>query len=276
MEIWAQTLIKNEERWLWYSVTSVIDHVDKLLLWDTGSTDGSGQIEKELVKKYPDKIILKQKIQDTAEEFTKVRQEMLEETKSDWFIVVDGDEIWYENSIKKVIEMINDTDDNIESVVVPTINLVGDIFHHQDSSSGKYKIAGKVGHFNLRAINRNIPGLQSLGPHGKMGWTDGSGKMIQDRGIDKIKLIDAPYLHATNIERSDRDRDTVKRLKKLKYEFGLNFAKDYFYPEAFFKDRPNFIKSPWITTDSAFKFRAFFETPLRKIKRMVWKGGVGY
>ena len=60
MEVWAHTLVKNEARWLWYSVSSVIKHVDKLLLWDAGSTDQSSEIEKELERMYPGKIILKQ------------------------------------------------------------------------------------------------------------------------------------------------------------------------------------------------------------------------
>lgn len=53
----AHTIIKNESRWLWYSATSVIDYVDKILLWDTGSTDGSLEIEKELKKGGPRRLI---------------------------------------------------------------------------------------------------------------------------------------------------------------------------------------------------------------------------
>ncbi|KKR53922.1 MAG: Glycosyl transferase family 2 [Candidatus Woesebacteria bacterium GW2011_GWD2_40_19] len=71
MQVWAHTLVKNEEKWLWYSVTSVIDHVDKLLLWDTGSTDKSIEIEKELEKKYPGKIELKQRKITSPSDFTK-------------------------------------------------------------------------------------------------------------------------------------------------------------------------------------------------------------
>ena len=56
MEIWAHAMIKNEARWLWYSITSVIDHVDKVLLWDTGSTDGTIKVEQDLIKKYPSKF----------------------------------------------------------------------------------------------------------------------------------------------------------------------------------------------------------------------------
>ena len=91
MTVWAHTLVKNEEKWLWYSVTSVIDHVDKLLLWDTGSTDKSIEIEKELKKKYPGKIELKQRKIIFPADFTKTRQEMLDVTSSNWFIVLDAD-----------------------------------------------------------------------------------------------------------------------------------------------------------------------------------------
>ena len=274
MEVWAHTLIKNEARWLWYSISSVIDHVDKILIWDTGSTDGSIEIEKALDKKYPGKIILKQRKQETAEDFTIVRQEMLDATKSDWFLMLDGDEIWFEDSIKKVVKAINREEKGVESIVVPTINLVGDIYHFQEKSAGKYQFGNMRGHYNLRAVDRNIPGLHSQGAHGVWGWADVDNKMIQDRNT--FKFIDAPYLHATNLRRSDSDKDVIKRSKKLRFELGEDFPKDFFYPEVFFKDRPASIASPWNIMSPSFKFRAFFETPLRKIKRKLWKGKAGY
>ena len=48
MKIWAHTLVKNEEKFVWYSVMSIISHVEKVLLWDTGSTDNTPEILKEL------------------------------------------------------------------------------------------------------------------------------------------------------------------------------------------------------------------------------------
>jgi len=269
MEVWAHTLVKNEAKWLWYAVTSVIDHVDKVLLWDTGSTDNSLEIEKEIEKRYPAKVILKQRRQESVEDFTEVRQEMLNETKSDWFMVLDGDEIWYEESIQKVITELDQ-----EAVVVPTLNLVGDIYHYQDKSTGRYKFGNLEGHYNLRFVKRNIPGLHSQGIHGIWGWADENNKMIQDRNT--YKFINAPYLHATGIERSDRDVEVVKRRKKLKYEFGINFPKDFYYPEVFFKNRPNFVESPFRPMSNSFKIRAFIETPLRKLKRKLWQGSPGY
>jgi glycosyltransferase involved in cell wall biosynthesis len=283
MTVWAQTLVKNEEKWLWYAVTSVIEHVDKILLWDTGSTDGSREIEKELKNRWPEKIELKERIITSASDFTKARQEMLDETTSDWFVVLDGDEIWYEDSIKKVIKSIKSntgiTGEEMESIVVPTINLVGDIYHRQEEKAGRYKFGNRVGHYNLRGVNRKIPGLHSEGAHGVWGWVDGEGRAIQDRDEKKVKFLEAPYLHTTFLPRGGgrgSDLKVIKRQKKLKYELGEGLPLDFYYPEALFGDIPDFVPSPWGVIPKSFKFRAFFETPLRKIKRRIWKGKVGY
>ena len=279
MSIWAHTLVKNEEKYLWYAVSSVIDYVDKLLLWDTGSTDGSSMIAKRLKEKFPERIDFKQVTLRGAEEFPKVRKAMLEVTDADWFIVVDGDEVWWEDSIKKVVRLISTRGRNIESIVVPMIYPVGDIFHRQEEAAGKYRIAGRKGHLNLRAVNRKIPGLSSSNPHGTWGWTDGEGKMIQDRDPKKIVFVDAPYLHFSLLPRAgerSEDEKVIKRAQKLKHELGARFPKDYYYPEVFFRPRPDSVPSPWERMDTKFLIRSAIETPPRKIKRRIWPGGVGY
>ena len=279
MSIWAHTLVKNEEKYLWYAVSSVIDYVDKLLLWDTGSTDGSSMIAKRLKEKFPERIDFKQVTLRGAEEFPKVRRAMLEATDADWFIVVDGDEVWWEDSIKKVVRLISTRGRNIESIVVPMIYPVGDIFHRQEEAAGKYRIAGRKGHLNLRAVNRKIPGLSSSNPHGTWDWTDGEGKMIQDRDPKKIVFVDAPYLHFSLLPRAgerSEDEKVIKRAQKLKHELGARFPKDYYYPEVFFRPRPDSVPSPWERMDTKFLIRSAIETPPRKIKRRIWPGGVGY
>lgn len=275
MKIWAHTVFKNEERWLWYSVTSVIDSVDRLLLWDTGSTDRSWEIAKLLKDKYKDKIDLRQYGEVTPEEFTKVRQEMLDATYADWFLIVDGDEIWWEEGIKKVIKEINENK-KIESIVVRNYNLVGDVYHYFPNYLGKYTFGKLKGNYALRAIKRSIKGLCSEGKHGVWGWSDGE-KHIQDR--ETYGFVDTAYLHTTFLPRGeDRGNDirVPKRSKKLKYEIGLEFSKDFLYPEVFFKYRPDFIISPWRPMNFYYKLRAYFETPLKKVKRRFNDKKVGY
>lgn len=279
MKIWAYTLFKNEERFLWYSVMSVIEHVDKILLYDTGSTDNSVLIAEKIKEMFPEKVEFRKVGNVDANEFTKVYQKMLNKTDADWFLIVDGDEIWWDSSIKKVVKKINKEGNKFESIVVPTINLIGDMFHHQEEAAGKYKIAGRKGHIAIRGINRNIPGLSASKPHGTFGWTDEEGKMIQDRDKKKILFVEAPYIHSTHLRRSEtreKDKEVIKRAKKYKYELGVPFPKDYYYPEVFFRKRPEIVDSVWERMDASFYLKALLETPLRKVKRKLFRGKTGY
>jgi len=279
MQIWSHHLVRNEERWVWYSVMSVIDHIDRVLLWDMESTDNTYQILEEIKKRYPEKVELKKVNKVNAEGFAEVRQQMLNATESDWFFVVDGDEIWFDDSISAITKCIKKYGNAYESIVVPLINLVGDIYHYQENEAGRYTLAGRVGHYALRGINRRIEGLNSSKPHGTWGWTDKEGKMIQDRDPKKILFLDSPYLHTTHLARGGNrefDDQVIKRGKKLKYEIGKSFPLDYYYPEVLFKVKPEYIPSPWKSMETGFYWRAFIETPLRKIKRRLIKGKVGY
>src|SRR3989344_1686889 len=279
--ITAHCLVKNEARYVLFSVMSVINHVGQVLLWDTGSTDGTQEIIDEILKT-PEgrkKVYFREYGNVTPDTFEQVRQAMLDATKTDWFLMVDGDEVWWQDSIRHLVSVVNEKGDNVESIVVPTVNLVGDIYHYQDPSSGHYHLAGHRGHLNLRGINRKISGLHSFGPHGQWGWTDAENKMIQYRDPQKIIYVDAPYLHATNVPRAGemkKETDVPKRVMKRKYELGVSFPADFYYPEVFFKDRPLIVPSPWVKVDTYFKVRAAIETPLRKIKRKIFPRRVGY
>lgn len=277
--ITAHCLVKNEARFVWYSVMSVIDHVDEVLLYDTGSTDGTQEIigkirELDIGKK----VQFKEYGQVSSAEFANVRQEMLDQTKTDWFIVVDGDEVWWQDSISHLVSEIQKHGDETESIVVPTINLIGDMYHYQEQAAGQYRFGNLKGHYNLRAVNKNIPGLHSRGVHGVWGWVDGDDKMIQDR-TGKVRFIDAPYLHATHLPRAmEKQGDNLvpKRAQKLKHEMGIPFPADFYYPEVFFRPRSDIVPSVWFNMSSGFRVRAYFETPLRKLKRRVLPGRVGY
>jgi len=204
MNIWVHTLVKNEERYIWYALMSVIEYVDKIIVWDTGSDDRTVEIIKIIKKYFPDKILFKELGDISIDKFTQARQEMLYETKADWFLVLDGDEIWWDKSIKKVVNIINSKGDSIKSIAVPSYNLVGDIYHYQEEAAGQYSIAGRKGHLSIRAINMKIPGLSSKKPHGTWGWVDEAGRMIQKRDPNKILFIeDSYYMHMTHLPRSN-------------------------------------------------------------------------
>lgn len=277
--IWGHALVKNEERYLWYSVKSVIDYLDKLLLWDTGSTDDTLKIIKELEKEYPKKISYRQVGDVDINEFTKVRQRMLDETRSDWFLLVDGDEVWWEDSIKTLRGLIQKKGEFFESIVVPYKNIVGDIFHFQEEEAGMYRIDGRKGHLSVRAINKNISGLHLDKPHGTQGFFDENAVLVQERDKTKRVFLDGGYLHFTHMVRSStrlHDLSVPKRKIKYKFELGSSFLKDFYYPESLFRKSPDFVRSPWKRFDSSYLLKASIQTPLRKIKRRVLDGKVGY
>lgn len=268
--IWAHTLVKNEDRYLWFAVKSIIDYVDKILLWDTGSSDQTLAIISELKKDYDQKISFKEAGEVDAEQFTKIRQEMLDQTKSDWVLILDGDEVWWESSIKKLEETIQKEGDQLELIVSPYYNLIGDIYHFQEETAGKYQIDRRLGHLNIRAINRKIPGLHLEKPHGQQGFYDQKGVLIQNRPDAFHKFIDAKYLHFTNLRRSsslNSDSLVPKRSLKYKYEIGITFPENFRYPEVFYQPYPQFISSPWQKMSKTYLIRASAETVLKKVKR---------
>lgn len=265
--ITVHCLVKNEENFIWYAVTSVVDHVDQVLLWDTGSTDKTTEIIKELKKNYPIKIITKEIGKVDEKKYSEVRQDMLNETKDGWIFILDGDEIWWEDSIKKVTSFIEEKEGKYESLIVPTYNLIGDIYHYQEKSAGQYKFGNKKGHFALRLINKNIPGLHIINSYGKEGFADKNNVSIQNRDQTKIKFLNAPYIHTTHLERSSLDKSVMQRSQKLKYEIGIPFSKDFYYPESFFRPRPEIVPNVWEVMTSHYKTKATLETPFKKIKR---------
>jgi glycosyltransferase involved in cell wall biosynthesis len=271
MSIWAHTLVKNEEKYVWFSVVSVIDHVEKVLIYDTGSTDGTVEIVKEIKKLYPGKVVFKQVGDVDIDEFTKVRQQMLDQTNSDWFLIVDGDEVWWERMIAHLVDVINTRGNSLDTIITPYVNMVGDIFHHQDKSAGMYRFDNRKGFYNLRATNRKIPGLNVKKPHGQQGYYDGGGNLIQDRQKKRrLYLKDLCYLHFTNIQRSEsrsKDLEVPKREIKLKHEIGKSFPRDFYYPEVFFSPRPSIVPSPWNHASLRLNLTSSLLAPMRLLKR---------
>ena len=264
MKIWANTIVNNEDRFIWFSIMSIIDYVDKILIYDTGSQDSTIKIIEEIEKIKKNKIIIRKMGEVDASGLTELRQKMLEESDCDWIILLDGDEVWWDESIKKLVEKINWEGQDLDAIVVPTMIPVGDIYHMQEEKAGQYQILGRKGHFNLRAINKRIPNLHvDDTPYPLEGYRGKNNQLIQES--KKTIFLDTPYLHVTHLERSS----TRRKFDKSKYELGDKISKNFKFPAVLYQDRPFFVPSPWVKISGKSLILSKLLTPLRKIKRRI-------
>lgn len=260
----AHIIVKNEQNWIWYAVMSVIDYVDELLVWDTGSTDRTVDVVKSI--SHP-KLKLREYHQTNPAEFTLLRQQMLESTGCDWILIVDGDEIWPRDACIQMQQLISAN--KFDYLISRFYNLVGDIYHYQPASAGRYHIGNQTGHITIRVIKRATSGLHFDLPYGAEGLFNSAGIPLQNAAGLNSAQIETPYFHATHLRRSPNDGEVMQRENKLKFELGLRFPQKFDYPAAFYLPAPLEVVSPWISRSAVYTFNALWQTPLKNIKRRI-------
>jgi len=268
----ANTVVCNEECWVWYALKSVLPYIDEILVWDTGSSDATVFI----INSIRSQKIKFRSVNPTSNEtaLSLTRQEMLLKTRANWLMILDGDEVWPEQSLKTILKFIALRGDKFDSIVVPSLNCVGDIYHISPPESGKYKIAGKTGHYNLRFINLDrIKGLHVENPPGHLqSYYDSKNIKVQDRNPENIAFLNAPYLHMTHLTRSRKRKDETSifwRGAKKRHELGMRLPKNFVYPQVFNIPRPEVIPSPWVKRSLYFCIKSSLLEPLRQLKRFL-------
>lgn len=269
MKIVAHSLVKNEDRWIWYSLMSVVDFVDEIMVWDTGSTDKTKlQISNVKSQIKSDKIKFKERIAADPFEMTKARQEMLDETKADWLMILDGDEIWPEASIKASLESIRSQPET-NYLVSRYYELLGDVYHRQEEIAGRYHIGRHCGHITIRFINlKKFAGLNYHLRYPDESLMNSDGVPIQDIDPKNTVFAPLPYLHSSHLKRTSLPTpQTISRSHKVKYELGLPIPDDFEYPKCFYY--PSYI-NPWKKRSWSFVLNASWQTPLKLLKRRFW------
>lgn len=270
--ITAHMIVKNEERWIWFSIMSVIDHVDKMIIFDTGSIDSTVKIIKDilLVEKYKGKIIFEEKKDINKDNFYLLRQEQLERTNTDYFLVVDGDEIWYKTTLLELHKLINSKDIQSDLVAIKFVNCAGDIYHYRNFNRETYCIKNITGSITVRLYSMQIKGIKCAGIYGIEGYFDENNKPVQESKWH-IEILEGFYIHMSLLQRSGvrkGDFSIAYRRKKLGADWDCKFDENFKYPEVFYLERPKNVWNPWAKKidwlDKVFCI-------LRKGKRMLFK-----
>lgn len=245
--ITVHCVIRNEEYWIWYAIQSILPYVDKILIFDTGSTDRTVEIIQTFKSK---KIHFQQKGVVDAIGLSRLRQEMLELTKTDWILILDGDEIWYRDGIKELLEKVNTAPKSVSGILVGMWMCYGDIFHYWDKAEKLHNPQAPMdmtGYVCIRAF-RNFPDLQCKNAYPHEGYWEKNGIHISHWPTYRLRSLKNRLLHLSYLPRTPHrfndERVLFRRLKTV-YRRGTPFPKDFRYPEVFYIKRPELIASPW-------------------------------
>lgn len=90
----AVYIVKNEEEYLPFSIKSIYNAVDKIIVLDNGSTDQTPMLAKGF-----DKVKL---LYDGRENFSYLRNKAMKEVDTEWFLWIDADEVYYQDIEEKL------------------------------------------------------------------------------------------------------------------------------------------------------------------------------
>ncbi|MBS4219336.1 glycosyltransferase family 2 protein [Bacillus sp. FJAT-49711] len=114
-------IVKNEEKVLKRCLESIHNHVDEIIIADTGSTDST----KEIAKLYTTNIY----DFDWINDFSEARNFVQSKAKGQWIIYLDADEYVDNENLKQTIQHLRESEEtiNYDAYVVTQINFVGNV-----------------------------------------------------------------------------------------------------------------------------------------------------
>ena len=128
-------MVRNEERFIRTALEAVLPIAKEIIVFDTGSTDDTVKIVGG-IKSKKIRLFLKGPVSPSA--LVGLRNEMAEMTKTEWFFVVDGDEIFFIKGQKKALAVLMGLPKSIARVEVTIRDFVNDChLVARDRLSGK-------------------------------------------------------------------------------------------------------------------------------------------
>lgn len=255
IKVTVLTIVCNEEQWIWYALQSVLPYVDSILVVDTGSIDRTVEIIKT-IKSH--KIKLEEVGKQNPVQMVSLLNKKAQEIKTEWYIKLDGDEIWPKKSIEKLITSLSTVGKDVMGIVVKVRLPVGDLFHYQSEKAGKYQLLGMHGHYNIRAY-RKRDGYHWKGTYPMEAYVDSGGKSINEQDDLLFYAKECEYWHPRHLLRSSIGS------RKIKLEIGKK--EPAALPEVFYMDRPAVVPSPWVSLSLYEWGKALVLSPLLQVKR---------
>lgn len=253
MSITAHCLIKNEEKFVEYAIRSVLPFVEKVIIFDTGSTDSTVEIINKLKKEFSDKILFEQKGECDKVRHTELRNEMIEMTKTEWFMVLDGDEVWTNRAMEEALRVLH-TQKTIDCLIAPFYLCVGDVYH-ETKKRGKIELLGKMGYWYPRFFR--IGDIHWKGDYNEDSLYRENGDIYFNK--ENTYFLRKKYWHMTHLIRSSVDDDVYssggdRKEKRRLFYFLIGKRINRSIPEVFMKDN---LSISWAMSFFIFLFFLF-------------------
>lgn len=262
MKFTVHTIVKNEDLWVGFAIKSVLPFAEKVFVFDTGSSDKTVEVIKSLSSS---KIVFEDKGNQDKKGLRKLREEQLKRTETEWFLIVDGDEIWPTKNIQQVILAAQQAPTSIKGIVNQTRNCVGDVYHFLPPAAGRYHLAGQTGHLTMRMM-RKTADLHLSGSYPLESFVDKNGPL--EKQEDSLLYVDTWYLHTTFLKRSSQASSKVSGSfgKKKLWEKGL-IMKEQELPEVLFEKATQLPPGPLKKRGKIYEVLAQLTTPVLTVKR---------
>lgn len=265
-QITALMIAKNEDRFIWYAIKSVLPFVDKFIIFDTGSSDKTISVINS-IKSPKINFVKKKKVSPAL--ITSYRQEQINLVKSGWLWLVDADEIYPTKTALAVVSAFKSLK-GFMGVIIHRYDLLGDVYHYQRETVGSYNQFGKIGHFVLRALDKDaFPGLEVKGFYPREYFAE-KGHSVKERGKDKFFFVEDRLFHAAYLRRSTQGSILLNTLNRHKYKIELGKpVNPAFLPEVFSSNRPKIVPVVTQKRSLIYLILAILITPIKILKRIL-------
>lgn len=263
--ITAHMMVKNEDCWVWYAIQSILPFVDTFLITDTGSSDNTIEFIKQIHSK---KIHFTQEKTLNRDDITRVRNQQVANTQTDWIWIIDGDEVYPQSLCEEIIHI---THKKNTGVVVKRHDLLGDVYHAQSEKVGSYEMYGRAGHFSLRLLNlKQIDGLVYKGDYPLEGFYDSQGKSLLEFDRQKFDFTAGKYFHAGYLRRSSLGANITNTFNRHKYKIEKGMRITDTLPEVFLL--PIHLGcDPKEKRGLGYELASSIITPIKQMKRKLLK-----
>lgn len=211
-QLTVHMMVRNEEFWIWFALAAALDGCDRLMLWDTGSEDRTLDIAQSVAD---DRLHVERVAVSKSQRLCEVRNDMLDATETDFFAIVDGDEVW-PPSLWRQVEA-HTRDPRCDAVVVPACYPFPWLGAFHTEGKDDHEIADVTGPYAARVFRR-APGLRWRGEFGEDGLFSAGGTELTRGSHNWMRVVSEPFWHMTLLPRSPLDDSTFWRQGKVQVD----------------------------------------------------------